>query len=145
MVLNNIGKIAHSNWNNITNHFQNVELDIFIIMPNHLHGIINIIEPNQPVVDAYMRPQNHNQKRTKMLLSKIIQQFKASVTRDINLKFKNHFGWQRSFHEHIIRNDKSYYNIQEYIYYNPMKWSIDVENLMNKNPDENYYNKLFVK
>ncbi len=147
MILNNIGKIAYNNWQNIKNHFDNVELDVFVIMPNHIHGIVNIIEPDyriNPIEDAHMRPNIKTlQSRTKMALSKIIQQYKSSVTRDVNARYKNYFGWQRSFYEHIIRNDKSFYNIQEYIYYNPMKWAIDIENRLNKNPDKMYYEKLF--
>ena len=79
-----------------------------------------------------------------MILLKIIQQYKSSVSRDIN-RHNNNFAWQRSFYEHVIRNDKSYYNIQKYIFYNPLKWAWEVENKISKNTDKRYYEKLFVK
>jgi REP element-mobilizing transposase RayT len=121
----------------IPNHFENIILDEFVIMPNHVHGIIGIIEPS--VGDAYMRPLP---KRNKMILSTIVQQYKASVSREIK-EINNEFGWQRSFYDRTIRNEREFHNIQAYIYYNPVKWQWDIENKAALKPDKNYYEKLF--
>ena len=67
--------------------------------------------------------------RTKMLLSRIIQQYKASVTRKNNsLGSDFRFQWQKSFYDHVIRNEKSLNNLRQYIMYNPMEWGLDIEN-----------------
>lgn len=97
MNLSGCGEIAHDLWAEIPAHFENVGIDEFSVMPNHIHGIL-IVEGDL-VGNAYMRSHQRNafmhslQDRTKMLLSKIIQQYKASVTRKIN-SFENrlHFG-----------------------------------------------------
>ena len=75
MILNKFGEITKNFWVEIPKHFKNVALDEFIVMPNHVHGIVIIVG------NAYMR---YLQNRTKMLLSRIIQQYKSSVTREIN-------------------------------------------------------------
>jgi putative transposase len=127
MILNEYGKIAFNNWELISNHFEHLHLDAFVIMPNHVHGIIVITD--NPVGVAYMRPLQKIDK-TKMLLSKIIQQYKSSVKRDICKQFHKSFIWQRSFYDRIIRNEKEFYNIQEYIQNNPMQWEWDEENIL---------------
>jgi REP element-mobilizing transposase RayT len=136
--LNKFGEFAKNFWTEIPGHFEDVEIDEFSIMPNHAHGIL-IIERNT-VGDAYMRPHQRNafmhslQDKTKMLLSKIIQQYKASVTHKIN-NFQNdlHFQWQRSFYDHVIRNESELFRIREYIQNNPLQWDLDRENPLSKN------------
>jgi len=136
--LNKFGEIAKNFWTEIPGHFEDVEIDEFSIMPNHAHGIL-IIERNM-VGDAYMRPHQRNafmhslQDKTKMLLSKIIQQYKASVTHKIN-NFQNdlHFQWQRSFYDHVIRNESELFRIREYIQNNALRWDLDRENPLSKN------------
>jgi putative transposase len=129
MRLNEFGEIARNFWAEITGHFKYVGIDEFSVMPNHVHGIL-IIEENM-VGNAYMRSLLQN--RTKMLLSKIIQQYKASVTRKINsLESNLHFGWQKSFYDHVIRNDRSLDNLRQYIINNPVKWELDIENGRNE-------------
>jgi REP element-mobilizing transposase RayT len=100
MYLSTSGEIATDFWAEIPLHFQHIEADEFSVMPNHVHGIL-IIEEDM-VGNAYMRSNQRNafmhslQDRKKMLLSKIIQQYKASVTRKINsLEGGLHFGWQK--------------------------------------------------
>jgi putative transposase len=133
MCLNKFGEIATNFWAEVTAHFKHVGIDEFSVMPNHVHGIL-IIEENM-VGNAYMRSHKGNafmhslQDKTKMLLSKIIQQYKASVTRKIN-SLQNEFGfeWQKSFYDHVIRNEKSLDNLRQYIMDNPLKWELDIEN-----------------
>jgi len=123
MVLNDCGEIANQLWLEIPNHFEDVKLDEHIIMPNHVHGIV--ILDNDDVGNAYMRSLPYD--RSKMKLSKILQQYKAAVTREIK-QIHHEFNWQKSFYDHIIRNDKSLHRIRKYIHYNALKWEYDQEN-----------------
>jgi REP element-mobilizing transposase RayT len=152
MNLNKYGEIAHDFWAEIPAHFENVGMDEFSVMPNHLHGILVIEER---VGNAYMRSHQRNafmhslQNRTKMLLSKIVQQYKASVTRKINsLEGGLHFGWQKSFYDHVIRSDRSLDNLRQYIVNNPSKWELDIENKKSNSPYKDcadYYGEIIGK
>jgi len=139
MILNDIGKIADEYWRKIPLHFPYSSLDKHIIMPNHIHGII-IIDCKK---DAKFASSTNNtsmnvgdanlasQDRTKMELSKIIQQFKRAVT--IKIKYNkpiSNFKWQRSFYDRIIRNENELYNIRKYIQQNPLKWDLE-RNIIN--------------
>lgn len=121
MKLNSYGKIADKFWVEIPKHFESVGLDCFQIMPNHIHGII-IINPSD-VEDAKFASSTTD--RTKMLLSKIIQQFKRRVTIEIRSRFNyNNKIWQKSFYDRIIRNENELYKIRKYIMMNPFKWEL---------------------
>jgi REP element-mobilizing transposase RayT len=99
-------------------------------MPNHLHGIIEILE-NDTVGNAHVRSLRGD--HTKMLLSKIIQGFKAAVTKEINKiqKIQNdfHFQWQKSFYDRIIRDEDELNRVRKYIIDNPANWETDRNNL----------------
>lgn len=130
--LSRIGKIAEKCWREIPKHFSNIQLDKYIIMPNHVHGIIVIYNPDNYDVGAADLLPLHTADRTKMLLSKIIHGFKSSITRIINRMPNNiPFSWQRSFYDHVIRNEKDLIRIREYIYNNPLKWEFDRSNPRN--------------
>jgi len=130
MILNEYGNITKQCWENITKHFSNVELDEFQIMPNHIHGIIIIRNSNQSVGNAYMRSlqTDHWQYRTKMLLSIIVHEFKSAVSRSIR-KYNSSFQWQKSFYDHIIRNEYSLFRIRKYIKDNLGNWEDDRNNI----------------
>ncbi len=129
MRLNATGMIAQECWLVIPGHFPNTDIDEFIVMPNHIHGVLIIGGDNNSERDAYMRPlqsKRQNIDRSKMVLPKIIQGFKSSVTRNVRKhRGKNAFGWQRSFYDHIIRNEENLNHIREYIRNNPLKWEFD--------------------
>jgi len=114
VVLNEIGNIAKRNWENIPTYFPYVTLGAYIIMPNHIHGIIKIEKSFEPVFseDAKFGPQSGN-------LASIIRGFKSSVTIDAS-KFEPNFCWQARFYDRIIRDEKELQNIIEYIYDNPL-------------------------
>ena len=138
MCLNEFGEIARDLWVEIPIHFKKIGTDVFSVMPNHIHGIL-IIEEGM-VGNAYMRSHQRNafmhslQDKTKMLLPKIIQQYKSSVTRKINSMQKDsRFDWQKSFYDHVIRSERSLESIREYIQNNPLKWDMDRENPSSKN------------
>lgn len=129
MYLSEYGHLAKKYWEEIPEHFDDVLLDVFVIMPNHIHGIIfldNDISGYDPVENAYMRSL---QTRTKEKIPLIIQNYKAVITRN-GKKFFPHknFAWQKSYHDRIIRNEKELQNIREYILNNPLNWALDEEN-----------------
>jgi REP element-mobilizing transposase RayT len=122
------GEIVKKCWEEISKYSQNVELDEFVIMPNHIHGIIVLTEPVGAIHES--PPPLTQQQRRKMILSKIIGRFKMTSAKGINL-LRNTSGksvWQRNYYEHIIRSDKDLNNIMDYIINNPAKWFYDDEN-----------------
>jgi REP element-mobilizing transposase RayT len=121
MALNDTGIVASEVWNGLQNHFP-VELDEYVIMPNHVHGIIIINN-----VGAIHELPN---KRRQMLIPKILGYYKMNTAKHIN-KIHNTSGipfWQRNYYEHIIRNEKELNSIREYIVNNPLTWYEDEEN-----------------
>jgi putative transposase len=150
MILNDPGKIANGCWLNIPDHFSNAILHEYIIMPNHVHGIIELKRidpiPNQignivgtrhvvslpgnseiPVRTSHVMSQRQNQfsKPIPGSIPVIIQQYKSSVTRFVNKNNIPYFRWQSRFYEHIIRNEQSYEHIADYIINNPANWQND--------------------
>jgi REP element-mobilizing transposase RayT len=125
MVLNEYGHIAKNAWLDLPNHHENIKLDEFIIMPNHIHGIIDIVVGARPA-----SPSNNNTKNNN--LSIIIGSYKSTVTKQINRLNNNSFKWQRSFHDEVIRvSNLSLYNIRKYIRNNPANWKSDENNIKN--------------
>ena len=122
MVLNDCGEIANQLWLEIPNHFEDVKLDEHIIMPNHVHGII-ISDKD----DVGNRHACSLQGRQYQKLPVVIGSSKSAVTRKIH-QIHNEFNWQKSFYDHIIRNDKSLHRIRKYIHYNALKWEYNQEN-----------------
>ncbi|NJD23661.1 MAG: transposase [Melioribacter sp.] len=122
MILSEIGKIVEKYWKEIPTHFPGIELDYYIIMPNHLHGIIII----NPQVETPDRASLQNP-----LLSQIINQFKGSVKRWANKNNYTNFSWQPRFYDRIIRNEKELFNIRKYIEQNPLKWELEKDKLEN--------------
>ena len=123
MNLNHYGEIVNQCWYELPKHYLNCSLDSFVIMPNHIHGIIVI--DNEKIVGNGLKPfPTHG-------LSEIIRGFKTFSSRRINemIKEGDNFQWQKSFYDHVIRNEKSLTNLRQYIMYNPVKWELDIENI----------------
>jgi putative transposase len=121
MRLNEIGKIVEECWRQISYHFINVELDQFVVMPNHLHGIIILNEQCRGEVTSPLQ---------KPTLGKVLAYFKYQSTKSINVINAtpgNRF-WQRNYYEHIIRNDNELNNIRDYIQNNVLQWAFDKDN-----------------
>ena len=127
--LNNIGEKVKEIWLEIKNHFTDVELDEFVIMPNHFHGIIFINRDSINRVSTKKPFIKNNPMYSELSLSKIIRWFKGRTTYEIHhtLQFSD-FAWQSRYYEHIIRNEKSFQKIREYIHFNPLQWAVDEEN-----------------
>lgn len=135
MLLNDAGRMLHETWTNLPKHFTNVYLDSFIIMPNHLHAIV-ILSESLSRLRKFVTAQRPSP--TNCSLSSIIKSFKTYTTRQYIENIRQHGWpafkkklWQRSFYEHIIRNDTNLLNIQQYIADNPLKWDLDRENPSN--------------
>ena len=129
--LNDIGQIATDCWQGIPEHFHDTALDEFIVMPNHIHGIIIFVGNADLRSKPPYCPRGQTD-RSKMYLSKIIHGFKSSVTRMVRKRWRNHrFGWQKSFYDHVIRNDKDLHRVRAYIQNNPLNWQLDKNNRAN--------------
>ena len=134
MVVNKYGINTEHCWFEIPKHFPNVELDEFVVMPNHVHGIIIIRNSNQSIMNPPVGNrhacslQNVICRRQNELLPKIINLYKSSTAKYIHRIGFNSFQWQKSFYDHIIRNEKSFYYIREYIRNNPINWGEDRNN-----------------
>lgn len=113
MHINRIGKIVKNQWLQIPGRFNGLQLDSFVVMPNHFHGIIKIEEsiPDQTI-------------------GKIVGAFKSLVANEYIKYCKDKSVpaeklWQRNYYEHIIRDEEDYSRIVDYIENNPMKWNED--------------------
>lgn len=128
MVLNEYGEIVKDTWEDLINHVDGIELDAFVIMPNHVHGIIVIIRAGLVQDGAGLEPAPTG-KRT---LPEIVRQLKTFSARRINKK-RGAQGlpvWQRNYYEHAIRDDDDLTRIHGYIANNPINWLSD-ENYLN--------------
>ncbi len=136
---NRCGEIVSQCWSELPGHYLNCSLDSFIVMPNHVHGIVVINDKNDV--------GNGSKPFPRYGLSEIMRGFKTSSSRKINeeINESRKFQWQKSFYDHIIRNERSLENIRAYILYNPLKWEFDIENIDNFSPDKSlkdYYEKI---
>lgn len=160
MQLSPVGKIVAEEWHKTAQIRSYIELDEWVIMPNHLHGIIIIKnQPPPPLVEtphrgvsqqakfhpqetfhpeAKFHPQEtfHRNVSTKSRLKpkslgSILGQIKTACTKRIWEAGFDDFEWQNRFYDHIIRDDQSLHNIQEYIINNPLKWELDKNNPAN--------------
>ena len=125
MILNEYGTIARDEWEKLPKRFPNVELDVFQVMPNHVHGIIVLNEP--PTVWAGASWAGASPAPT---VGHIIGAYKSLVAKaclDICKSKNEMLGklWQRNYYEHIIRSEPSYRTISDYIINNPAKWKED--------------------
>jgi REP element-mobilizing transposase RayT len=133
MKLSNYGKIADECWRAVHDHFSNVDLGTYVIMPNHVHGILVINDcadglPSARRGTIYRAPTEQFGKPVIGSIPTIIRTFKAAVTRRIGRELNSTGIWQRNYYEHIIRNEHEWNNIHLYIEANPTNWSEDEEN-----------------
>ncbi|MBU3979223.1 transposase [Patescibacteria group bacterium] len=129
MILNEYGKIVKQQWLWLAKQYNYVNLDEFIIMPNHLHGII-VVGTGRDLSLRYEMPDKPKIKS----LSELMGAFKTTSSKLIHRNGLPEFQWQRSFYDHIIHDEKSLEKIREYIANNPLKWDFD------RNNQDNLYN-----
>lgn len=163
MNLSGIGIIADILWHEIKYHAQNIELGEYVVMPNHVHGIIilygnndnandvndnvetthalslphalSLHSPHSPQTPQQTIGQTRFQNQGNNTLSSIIGSYKSAVSKHAH-RLGFGFAWQSRFHDHIIRNEQSYQNRSEYIINNPSKWNGDKFNPINKTTEE---------
>ena len=135
MRLNPAGQMIGKWWGELERKFPSMKNDeYFVVMPNHLHGIVFITSSPSPVVQGgHAGPP----------LQRIVQWFKTMTTNNYIHGVKEHGWqpfkgnlWQRSFYEHVIRNDEALNRIREYIQTNPQRWGLDRENPRAAGKDE---------
>jgi len=128
MMLNDIGKIVDEEWVISEKIRDEIKLHEYIIMPNHLHAIVEIVGANgrSPVHGFALQAKS---------IGSLMSGFKSSATVRINKMRKSPWQavWQRNYWEHIIRNENEYFRIAEYIRNNPLKWKNDKLNNGNGN------------
>jgi len=126
MTLNECGKLIEFTWYDLPNHNPHIALDTFTIMPNHIHGIVNIYDVI--IVGAGSEPAPTTTIRRG--LPEIVRQFKTFSSKRINQINQTPGApmWQRNYYEHIIRNEDELNRVREYILNNPLQWEFDREN-----------------
>ncbi|MCX6601463.1 MAG: transposase [bacterium] len=128
--LSPIGRIVESAWQNLPEHHLQVMLDEFIIMPNHVHGILLFSDSEEDTAGCV--PTRKFGSIAPASLSVVVRSFKSAVTRQAHATLRHADTiWQPRFYEHVIRNDEDLYNIRKYIQENPLKWELDKENPAN--------------
>jgi REP-associated tyrosine transposase len=143
MRLNEFGQIVESCWLDTCHHYPSARPDIFIVMPNHVHGIIEILAPRNvraihelPAAKFQASPVGAIHElplrmlRRGMLVPMIVGRFKMKAAKRINL-VRNTPGrpvWQRNYFERIIRNEDELLKTREYVATNPFRWALDREN-----------------
>ncbi len=146
MILSNVGVLANVFWNEIKNHSKNIQLGEFMVMPNHIHGILILADciEKKPLrivgstnsnaetthalsltqTEKLSIGQNRFQNQGKNSISSIVGGYKSAVTKHANrLGFE--FAWQTRFYDIIIRDEQSFNNISQYIINNPKNWNKD--------------------
>lgn len=120
MRLNDLGRIANDCWAALPIHFPMVELDQFVIMPNHVHGIVGIRPIGRGV--ACYAPTTRRTFRSPYAgtLSTIVRPYKSATARMIGVRL-----WQRNYHEHVICSESALNRIRQYIIGNPANWEKD--------------------
>jgi REP element-mobilizing transposase RayT len=123
MECNEYGKIAHQQWQWLFSQYPYIVSHAFVVMPNHVHGVIEIDDSRvvRTGRDLSLLPMPIKIKP----LSQLIGAYKTTSSAKIHLAGMPEFNWQRSFHDRIIRDEKAYLNIVNYIKNNPRKWMED--------------------
>ncbi len=141
MISSDAGIITEQCWQEIPTHYPNTKLHEHIIMPNHMHGIIQITNENVGVQDFepfqhetlqndlsqnnHLQKINQYQKVIPKSIGSIVRGFKIGVTKWFRQNTEIHNVWQKGFYEHIIRDEQSYFKISKYINNNPLTWQED--------------------
>jgi len=136
MHLNKCGEIVNECFQAIAKHFENTAVDEFIVMPNHIHGIVVILDVGARHAVPVPSPQRFG-KPIASSLATIVGSFKSATTRQINeLRQTPAFSvWQRNYYEHVIRDERSLRRIREYTAGNPARWDVDRENPVAQDPE----------
>lgn len=145
MELNDAGIMVEQTWNEIPEHYPGVDVDTFIVMPNHVHGIVVLspdVSERSPRSLGTRGARHIGQARgpaPTLSFPDIVQRFKSLTTARYmhgvkRAEWERFSGrlWQRNYYEHVIRNEEELGRTREYIVYNPAKWQDDPENPSNR-------------
>ena len=136
MRLNELGRVVHTVWDGLSDRFPTIELVSFIVMPNHVHGILLVgAALALPVGGAASSAPTRFASTT---LGTVVRAFKSISAIGVNrlLSRSGQSLWQRSYYEHVIRTEKCLNRIREYIATNPLRWQLDRENPERKGEDD---------
>ena len=148
MRLNDVGRVVQTIWGGLLERFPTIESDAFVVMPKHVHGILLVgaaLAPPKrckvgaglalPVGGATSSAPTRSASTT---LGTVVRAFKSICAIGVNrlLSRSGQPLWQRSYYEHIIRDEESLNRIREYIGTNPLRWQLDRENPERKGEDE---------
>jgi putative transposase len=136
MRLNDAGQLIMTIWDSLPQRYQNVDVDSFVVMPNHAHGIVVIHDPvgaihESPAFESDVKigaiRESPLQNRRAMTLSKIVGYLKMNTAKEINQLRDNPGGpvWQRNYYERVIRDEQELAAIRQYIVDNPARWAED--------------------
>ncbi|MEW6262355.1 MAG: transposase [Thermodesulfobacteriota bacterium] len=137
MRLNKVGQIVRDEWIQTGRLRPSVELDVFVVMPNHFHGILLLTVDGRGTARRAPTPEQFG-KPVIGSLPTIIRSFKSATTKRIN-ECRNTPGlsvWQRNYYEHVIREEDSLNRIRQYIQDNPARWMYDRENPTATDPEQ---------
>ncbi|SMP29840.1 REP element-mobilizing transposase RayT [Algoriphagus winogradskyi] len=139
MSLSKSGWVVQEGWFEIPLHYPEVVLHEFVVMPNHIHGIIEIVDsvgankhsPNyhegaRANIDSPLQLPNTEFKSPSKTIGSIVRGYKIGVTKWHRANTDIYNVWQRSYHDHVIRNERSHANISNYILNNPSNWDDDM-------------------
>ena len=143
MLLNDAGLMVQTVWEGLPRRFPNVQLDAYVVMPNHFHAIVIIVDVHPPVGAPLVGAQKGAGTRPAPTLGYIVGAFKSMTTNEY-IRGVRQFRWtpfpgrlwQRNYYEHIIRNEGELNRIRGYIVNNPPRWHLDRENLERVGEDE---------
>jgi len=146
MRLNPLGEIVRQCWWAIPEHFSHVVLDEFVVMPNHVHGII-VIMATHDVGATHASPLRVRPRGPqRQSIASIVGSIKSAAAKRIN-EYRGTPGapvWQRNYYEHVVRDDQPLNHIREYIATNPLRWHLDRENPLQTGPDD-LWEKMFCR
>lgn len=134
MKLSEAGKIIKEEWLRGAELRSEITLDVYVVMPNHFHGIVVIGDPTIPMtgirrgVWTYARDESTKFQSPKKSLGSLVRAFKAGCAARIRQTISADFAWQRNFHDHIIRDQTELQKIVDYIQNNPGLWDKDMFN-----------------
>jgi REP element-mobilizing transposase RayT len=128
MEMNELGKMTEKYWKGIPNHFPDVVLDEFVIMPNHIHGVLFLFPSVETKNFLSLQTPLHNH-GTRRTIGSIIRGFKIGVTKYVHAETNNDLFlpvvWQPNYYDRIIRNEDELNRVREYIFLNPKRWDKD--------------------
>ncbi len=126
MILNNYGEMVREIWEGLPDKVSDIDLDEYVIMPNHFHAIL-LIHKSVDSSKIYSNLDvNEAKSRRKMILPKVVGRFKMLTAKAINQsrEIEGAF-WQRNYYENVIRSEEDVQRVREYIINNPIQWEMD--------------------